>query len=565
MAIYDQEQQKVVVRIVYDGPARAGKTTNMRQLAECFTLRRRSELFVPEEMDGRTLFFDWMQLDGGLVAGEALRCQFLTVPGQRGLAARRKRILQTADVVVFVCSSARRAQTSTREMLETLRWSLRSVGRPDTPIVVQANKQDLDSALRVEELRAALDLPEDMHVVPAAAGSGIGVRETAVLAIRAGARCAEAQILTRGLDALAGRAESAEQLLQSLQQLGAFVLSSEEIVGELADEEEDSQPRPRETAAAEAPPKAEPTRAPPTEPPPTEPPPTEPPPTEPPPTEPASAHEPALFSPPHPRADVPTGCVWPSTGGRQVLHGLREQAWQRRADLAGRRGVDEGSGAADAVVFQVGPWCAKTSPRRRYASTDEGRDALLTMARRKILLGDLLAPNSVVAVQDDAAGSCWLWTVAPWMTTLRGDMTRALSARDQKALGDALCLYARAVVAALLLAGRSGVVLDVHPSNFGSIGSALFYIDDDIAVGTSLPLIGHAILQRVEELPDEPAIATYLERLCDQVKKHMEPQQVRASALIESLESASVRSSRAQEARAFMLEVLSRFVRGVIR
>ena len=113
MAIYDQEQQKVVVRIVYDGPARAGKTTNMRQLAECFSLRSRSEIYVPEEMDGRTLYFDWMQLDGGLVAGEALRCQFLTVPGQRGLATRRKRILQSADVVVFVCSSARRSQDTT--------------------------------------------------------------------------------------------------------------------------------------------------------------------------------------------------------------------------------------------------------------------------------------------------------------------------------------------------------------------------------------------------------------------------------------------------------------------
>ena len=36
MPVFDKDEQRVVVRIVYDGPAKAGKTTNLRRLCEHF-------------------------------------------------------------------------------------------------------------------------------------------------------------------------------------------------------------------------------------------------------------------------------------------------------------------------------------------------------------------------------------------------------------------------------------------------------------------------------------------------------------------------------------------------
>jgi hypothetical protein len=82
MAAFDPHERKILVRVVYDGPGFAGKTTNIQQLHGFFTDRRRGDLITPEAKEGRTQFFDWMHLDGGLVHGHGLRCQLVSVPGQ---------------------------------------------------------------------------------------------------------------------------------------------------------------------------------------------------------------------------------------------------------------------------------------------------------------------------------------------------------------------------------------------------------------------------------------------------------------------------------------------------
>ena len=91
-------------------PGNAGKTTNLFEMCQFFTSRRRSELFSPESRDGRTMWFDWLQIDGGLVAGHGLRCQIVTVPGQLVLRRRRSALLRAADVVVLPGQETRVAQ-----------------------------------------------------------------------------------------------------------------------------------------------------------------------------------------------------------------------------------------------------------------------------------------------------------------------------------------------------------------------------------------------------------------------------------------------------------------------
>ena len=66
MAVFDIGQQRMCVRVVFDGLASAGKTTNLRQLADLFATQRTGELFAPAEMDGRTLYFDWLQIAAGI-------------------------------------------------------------------------------------------------------------------------------------------------------------------------------------------------------------------------------------------------------------------------------------------------------------------------------------------------------------------------------------------------------------------------------------------------------------------------------------------------------------------
>src|SRR5689334_2691549 len=98
MPTIDATQGVLVVRIVYDGPALSGKTTSLKSLAQGVA----SRLECPEERDGRTLYFDWMEYVGGLFEGRQISCQIISVPGQRELAHRRALLLDSADAVVCV-------------------------------------------------------------------------------------------------------------------------------------------------------------------------------------------------------------------------------------------------------------------------------------------------------------------------------------------------------------------------------------------------------------------------------------------------------------------------------
>src|SRR5690349_12855697 len=103
MPTIDESHGWLVVRIVYDGPALSGKTTSLRALAQGLA----SKVESPEERDGRTLYFDWVEYVGGLYEGRQIRCQVLSVPGQRELSHRRKLLVESADAVVCVLDTRR--------------------------------------------------------------------------------------------------------------------------------------------------------------------------------------------------------------------------------------------------------------------------------------------------------------------------------------------------------------------------------------------------------------------------------------------------------------------------
>jgi signal recognition particle receptor subunit beta len=185
MAFFDPERRRLTLRLVYDGLGTAGKTTNVRQAHALFTLARRGRVIAPVEHRGRTLFFDWLELDAGFVDDWPLRCQVLTVPGQFSYAPRRYELLRSADAVVLVCDSTPPGLERSRHAAAFLARALAADGRGDVPVVVQANKQDVPGALRAPELAAALGLGPGATVIEASATTGGGVRATLVLALQA--------------------------------------------------------------------------------------------------------------------------------------------------------------------------------------------------------------------------------------------------------------------------------------------------------------------------------------------------------------------------------------------
>jgi GTPase SAR1 family protein len=98
LAILDKQNNHIVIRLVYDGPPLAGKTTSLKALAGSLS----QDIYTPEEVDGRTIFFDWMEYTGGLFEGYQIRCQIISIPGQIVLAPRRQRLLESADAVVLL-------------------------------------------------------------------------------------------------------------------------------------------------------------------------------------------------------------------------------------------------------------------------------------------------------------------------------------------------------------------------------------------------------------------------------------------------------------------------------
>ncbi|HEX3757711.1 MAG TPA: ADP-ribosylation factor-like protein, partial [Kofleriaceae bacterium] len=212
MPIVDRRTNSVVLRIVYDGPPEAGKTTNLRALCQRLSLSRRGELESPGGGE-RTQYFDWLDITGGWVGGHRVRCQLVTVPGQILLARRRRHILDSADVVVFVADSRASAAPETSAALRSLARGLDS--RADVPLVLQANKQDLPDAQPPEQLHAALGLAARVPVIGAQASGGTGVLESFMLAVRLAVDHVRALLVAGELGE--GEASGAAELLRALE------------------------------------------------------------------------------------------------------------------------------------------------------------------------------------------------------------------------------------------------------------------------------------------------------------------------------------------------------------
>ena len=256
--------------------------------------------------------------------------------------------------------------------------------------------------------------------------------------------------------------------------------------------------------------------------------------------------------PPLPHFDVPSGFIWPAATGRDILRRLVASAdVTRREDLVAARGTSDGSASSDVIIYEAGLWCLKTSARRRFTDIDEARAALLHLARRKILLGSLLPDRTVLCLRQAPDGAVWLWTVTPWLATLRAMMRYASEHEDELGLAAALGWFAKAAVRAMRLASRSGVALDVHPSNFALLRDEVFYLDDDVREGSRLPAIGHALLRRVVEYErHEGAVAAYLDAVERELGEQLEASDLVRLDLDGELRGDSVRSPGVQRAAA---------------
>ena len=74
-------RREINLKLVYYGPALSGKTTNLEQIHRQLDPSHRSELVSLKTSEDRTLFFDFMQLELGMIGGLRPKFSLYTVPG----------------------------------------------------------------------------------------------------------------------------------------------------------------------------------------------------------------------------------------------------------------------------------------------------------------------------------------------------------------------------------------------------------------------------------------------------------------------------------------------------
>jgi hypothetical protein len=156
-----------------------GKTTNLEKIYANPKLDNKGKMISMSTETDRTLFFDFMPMELGTIAGQKVRVQLYTVPGQVFYDATRKLVLRGADGVVFVADSQPSMRESNLQSLSNLKTNLR-INRIDPDkiaLVFQYNKRDLPNAASIEEMSSYLQ-PGNAPIVEAAALNGTGVTAT---------------------------------------------------------------------------------------------------------------------------------------------------------------------------------------------------------------------------------------------------------------------------------------------------------------------------------------------------------------------------------------------------
>ena len=179
MSLVNYSTREITCKIVYYGPGRCGKTSNLQYIHAYVPDDRKGNMISLATETDRTLFFDFLPLDLGTISGFRTRMQLYTVPGQVYYDASRKLILKGVDGVVFVADSQEERMDANIESLYNLEENLQTQGYDlmKLPYVLQLNKRDLPNVIPMEDLAYELR-KKDEPVFEAVASTGTGVFDT---------------------------------------------------------------------------------------------------------------------------------------------------------------------------------------------------------------------------------------------------------------------------------------------------------------------------------------------------------------------------------------------------
>lgn len=184
MAIINQATKELQVKIVYYGPAKSGKTTNLEQVHQNVQVpdaAPKGKLTSLATSSDRTLFFDFFPLEAVAIKGFKTKFALFTVPGQVIYNATRQIVLRGVDGIVFVADSQYDKMEENIETFKHLEDNLKTLNLKleDIPYVMQYNKRDVPDAAPIEYLDFILNNREvQVPTFEASANKCEGVFET---------------------------------------------------------------------------------------------------------------------------------------------------------------------------------------------------------------------------------------------------------------------------------------------------------------------------------------------------------------------------------------------------
>ncbi|MFP4194491.1 MAG: GTP-binding protein, partial [Desulfobacterales bacterium] len=128
MATLNLNKNEIECKIVYYGPGRCGKTTNLEYIYNTYKKQAIGEMVSIDTEGDRTLFFDFLPMEFGKIKGCDIKVKLYTVPGQVKYKSTRKLVLRGVDGVVFVADSLKLRRGKNMESLRDLHENLKSMG-----------------------------------------------------------------------------------------------------------------------------------------------------------------------------------------------------------------------------------------------------------------------------------------------------------------------------------------------------------------------------------------------------------------------------------------------------
>ena len=184
MAIINLKKREVECKLVYYGPGRGGKTSNLQYIFQKSRKLMTDEMVSIKTKGDLTLFFDFVPMGIGKIKGCDVRVQLYTVPGQVKYSSTRKLVLKGVDGLVFVADSLKIRHEKNNLTQTDLAINLKSYGLNimTMPLVLQYNKRDLASEgvplMSIEEMEKAYNHQLKVPSFPASAVTGENVNAT---------------------------------------------------------------------------------------------------------------------------------------------------------------------------------------------------------------------------------------------------------------------------------------------------------------------------------------------------------------------------------------------------